>query len=116
MSKRGVGLLLILTAVSALGALAQDYRLDGLIATEQSAAINFDRRVRDLEHVVSSLDGSRRTALASGQTLADWLDRSATTIADTETTLTNQRTATSDAATIAALDSAAAALEKMKKA
>ena len=115
MSKRGVGLLLILTAAIALGALAQDYRFDSRISTEQSAAINFDRRVRDLEHVIDALDGSRRTALASGQTLADWLDRSSTTIADTEAALMNQRSGTNDAPTIAALDAAAVSLDKMKQ-
>ena len=42
MSKRGVGLLLILTAAIALGALIQDFRFDRLIAAEQSAVSGQD--------------------------------------------------------------------------
>jgi hypothetical protein len=115
MSKRGVGLLLILTAAIALGALAQDYRFDGLIASEQTSALSFDQHVRDLEHVVVTLDGSRRTALASGQTLEDWVDRSGQALNDAGAAILAERTATNDAPTIAALDAASASMEKLRK-
>ena len=116
MSKRGVGLLLILTAAIALGALLQDYRFDRLIAAEQLAVSSFDGRVRDLEHAIDTLGGSRRAALASGEMTSDWLNRLSTSIEDAESALTRERNAATDAPTIAAFDAATTALAKFKRA
>jgi hypothetical protein len=116
MSKRGVGLLLILTAAIALGALVQDVRFDRLIAAEQTAVSTFNQRARDLEHQIDALDGSRRVAMAGGQTPGDWIDRAAAAIDTAENALGAVRTSITDAPTIAALDAAGAAFEKFKRA
>lgn len=116
MSKRGVGLLLILTAAIALGALVQDFRFDRLIATEQVALSTFEQRARDLEHLIDTLEGSRRAALATGQMPADWLERSSTSIANAEAALASEHAAVTDAPTIAALDNATTAFTKFKRA
>ena len=116
MSKRGVGLLLILTAAIALGALIQDYRFDQLIAAEQAELSGFDRRVRDLEHAIDTLGGSRRAAMASGEMPSDWISRMNPSIADVEDALTRERNAAADAPTIAEFDAATAALAKFKRA
>ena len=115
MSKRGVGLLLILTAAIALGALFQDFRFDQLIADEQAAVTGFDQRVADLEHAIDTLAGSRRAALASGEMPSDWLGRVNPSIADAEAALTRERNAAADAPTIAALDAATTALSEFKR-
>lgn len=81
MSKRGVGLLLILTAAIALGALVQDYRFDQLIATEQAAVSSSDQRARDLQHQNNSAGGDDTTL----KTLAAARDRSARNISQIQT-------------------------------
>ena len=116
MSKRGVGFLLVLTAAIALGALVQDYRFDRLIATEQAAMSGFDQRVRDLEHAVDTLGGSRRAALASGEMPSDWLNRMGTSVEDVDVALTRERNASADAPTIAAFDASLAAFAKFRRA
>jgi hypothetical protein len=73
MSKRGVGLLLILTAAIALGALVQDYRFDHLIATEQAAVSALDQRARDLDRHV---DGAAAGGEDSIKSIAANRDRS----------------------------------------
>ena len=115
MSKRGVGLLLILTAAIALGALVQDFRFDQLIATEQASVSTFNQRAREFEHQIDTLDGSRRAALATGQMPADWIDRAGAAIEGAETSLNNLRSGAVGAPTIAALDAATAALAKFKR-
>jgi len=115
MSKRGVGLLLILTAAIALGALVQDFKFDRMMGAEQASASSFDQSVRDLEHVIDTLDGSRRATLATGQMYADWLDRTSAPIADAEAALAHIRSTAGDAPTIAALDRATAAFAKFKR-
>jgi hypothetical protein len=115
MSTRGVGFLLILTATIALGALAQDYRFDALIAAEQSTGRALDGQVRDLDYSLAVLQGAQQASVAKGQTPSDWLDRSAKLTADIEAALAHQRDATRDAETIAALDAAAAGLKSFKK-
>ena len=91
MSTRGVGFLLILTATIALGALAQDYRIDTLIAAEQATGRALDGQVRDLDHSLTVLQSAEQASVAKGQTPGDWLDRSATLTADIETALSHQR-------------------------
>ena len=116
MSKRGVGLLLILTAAIALGALVQDVRFDRVIATEQTAVSTFNQRAHDLEHLIDTLDGSRRAALANGQMPGDWLDQSESALADADAAMASLRAAAVDAPTIGALDAATTALAKFKRA
>ena len=97
MSKRGVGLLLILTAAIALGALVQDFRFDRLIATEQSGVSAFNQHARDFDRQIDRLDvGSAAVGTA-------------------EIALNSLRSAATDAPTIASLDSATAAFAKLKR-
>ena len=116
MSKRGVGLLLILTAAIALGALVQDYRFDQMIATEQAKVSAFNTRARELEHQIDTLDGSRRAASATGQSAGDWIERAGTSIDSAEAGLASLRSSATDAPTIAALDAATASFGKFKRA
>ena len=115
MSTRGVGFLLILTATIALGALAQDYRFDALIAAEQSTGRAFDGQVRDLDRSLAVLQSTQQASVAKGQAAGDWLDRSTKLTADIDATLAQQRAAVKDAETISALDAAASALQNFKK-
>jgi hypothetical protein len=115
MSTRGVGFLLILTVTIALGALAQDYRFDGLIATERDTGRVVEHQMRDLDQSVAALQTAQQAAVATGQTAADWLARAATLKGEIETTIANMRAATADAETIVALDAAADALKAFKK-
>ena len=54
MSKRGISILLLLTAAIAIGALVQDYRFDGWLQTERLAASGLDA---DIAHVRESIVG-----------------------------------------------------------
>lgn len=115
MSKRGVGFLLILTATIALGALAQDYRFDALIASEQASDRAFDWQIRDVGDSVVALQSAQHAYVARGQTSGDWLDRATKLTSAIDTAIANQRAAARDAELIAALDAAAAALKAFAK-
>lgn len=116
MSKRGVGFLLILTATIALGALAQDYRFDVLIASEQAADRAFDWQIRDLGDSVVALQSAQHAYVARGQAPGDWLDRATKLTGAIDTAIANERAATKDAELVASLDGAAAGLKEFKKA
>jgi len=115
MSTRAIGFLLILTATIALGALAQDYRFDGLIATETDAGRVAEHQIRDLDMSVAALQAAQQAAVASGQTANDWLDRAGRLRGEIEGTLATLRAAATDADTIAAFDAAADTLKAVKK-
>ncbi len=115
MSKRGVGFLLVLTATIALGALAQDYRFDQLIATEQAAGRSFEGRVRDLADSLASLHSAQQAYVAAGQTSGDWPSRATALMGEVESGLEGHRAAAVDTEVLTAFGAAADDLARLKK-
>jgi hypothetical protein len=115
MSKRGISILLLLTAAIAIGALVQDYRFDGWLQTERLAASGLDADIAHVRESIVGLSAVQGAYLADGQGPAQWLTRMASVQSDISTIVTERRSATSDTVAGGHYDAAAAALARFKK-
>jgi hypothetical protein len=96
MSKRGLGLVLVLTFAVAIGAAAllQDFRFDRSLAHEDESAEQINRRLEAMLLAVANLRGAQAGYLAAGQGLDFWMKRSGELAADVEKSLSGVQVAT----------------------
>jgi hypothetical protein len=114
MSKRGVGLLLILTLIIGLGTLAQDYRFDTLIATERGASLSLDRDFGVWAESLAGLRAAQAAYVAAGQAPETWAAKVAATMNDLAGAIDQHRAATISADARDHYDAAIAALQDLK--
>src|SRR5260221_2408140 len=97
MSKRGLGLVLVLTFVIAAATLVQDYRFDLSLARERAAADNVLRASSSVEMALANLRGAQAAYLAAGQSPDFWMKRASDLSAEIETSLASLQAAASAA-------------------
>jgi hypothetical protein len=114
MSTRGVGILLILTSIIALGALAQSYRLDRSMAGERAATEAMERETGAMGEAIGRLQAAHVARVADAQSATNWRGRVAALTDEIDAGLAKRRAATRDAGAAAAYDEAAGALRRLR--
>src|SRR4249920_1210896 len=96
MSKRGLGLVLILTFAVAGGAAAilQDFRFDRSLAREHLLAEQVSRRLASTQVTIANLRGAQAGYLAVGQGPDFWMKRASELAADVEKNLSEAQATT----------------------
>ena len=110
MGTRGLGLLLVLTFVIAVGTIIQDFRFDNSIARERAVSLGVDREVGSLSVALANLRAAQAGYLASGQDPAFWMTQVADVSADVDAAIRRHRAAATHEAARKRYDAAAAAL------
>jgi hypothetical protein len=108
MSKRGLGLVLVLTFAVAIGAAAllQDFRFDRSLAHERESAEHISRRLESTLLAVANLRGAQAGYLAAGQGPDFWMKRAGEMAADVEKGLSDVQAATTSPEARARYDAA----------
>jgi len=115
MSKRGISILLLLTAAIVMGALIQDYRFDGWLQTERIAAEGLDRDVAKAHESITALAAIQGAYLADGQGPTQWLSRMTSVEGEIAEILSLRRSAAGETGAAGHYDAATAALTRFKK-
>ena len=112
MSKRGLGLVLILTFAVAGGAAAllQDFRFDQSLAREHLSAEQVSRRLASTQVTIANLRGAQAGYLAVGQGPDFWMKRASELAADVEKNLSEAQATTVSAEARAHYDAAISVL------
>lgn len=114
MSTRGVGILLILTSIIAIGALAQSYRLDESMAGERAAAEALERETGAMGEAIGRLQAAQVAQVAASQAAGNWRSRVAALTDDIEGGVAKRRAATRDTGAAASYDEAAGGLQRLR--
>jgi len=110
MSKRGIGLLLVLTVIIALGTIALDYHFNRLMNDERGAAFARDRELGSLAETLATLRAAQAGYVAAGQGTSFWMTRVSELLAQLDGSIGKHRAATSSADARALYDAAGSAL------
>src|SRR5438477_6844454 len=97
MSKRGLGVVLVLVFAIAAGTLLQDYRYDQSIAREHAAAETLARTLSSVDLALANLRAAQAGYLATGQSAEFWMKRAVDLDAEIEGTLATLQAATTSA-------------------
>lgn len=110
MSRRGLGVLLILTFLVAAGTLVQDFRFDRSLAREYASAAATDREFAALEVALVSFGAAQTSYVATGQGPAFWLTHAAELAAQIDAGINRLRSTSTSAEARVRYDAALAAL------
>lgn len=110
MSKRGLGVLLVLAFAVAIASIVQDFRFDLTAAQQQSAASTIERTVGSIDLAIANLRAAQAGYVAAGQGPDFWMKRGSELASEIEIRISSlQAPSTSDEAR-AHYDAALAAL------
>jgi hypothetical protein len=112
MSKRGVGLVLVLTFAVAVaaGTVFQDFRSDTSISREQTSSDALNRAHQAAQLALASLRGAQAAYVAADQSQDFWVKRASELAAQIEASLTELQTASTSAEAKSHYDAAMSAL------
>jgi len=110
MSKRGVGVLLVLTVIIAVGTIAIDYHFDKLMSEERAAGLARDREIGSISEGLAALRAAQAGYVAAGQGTSFWMSRVSELAAQIDGAIAAQRAATSTSTARGLYDAAASAL------
>lgn len=114
MSKRGVGLLLVLTLIIGLGTLAQDYRFDALTASERTAGLALDREFGAWAESLAGLRAAQAAYVAAGQSPDAWMTRASAAMTNLADAIEQRRAVAGSADARGHYEAAATALNELK--
>lgn len=114
MSKRGVGLLLVLTLIIALGTLAQDYRFDSLIAQERAAGQALDREFGSWAQSLAGVRAAQIAYTAIGQSTDTWAKRAASALDALTSGIDRRRASSVSAGAAGHYEAASTALQDLR--
>jgi hypothetical protein len=114
LTKRGSGLLLVLTVIVALGTIVQDYRFNNSIAREHAAAVATDRELGQLELALADLRAAQAAYVAAGQGPDFWMDRASELATAIETGLQRFAETTGSTEARGRYDAAGTALAELR--
>jgi hypothetical protein len=113
MSRRGFRLLLALTAVTVLGALAQDYRFGIQIARQRELAAQVDRELGSIDTAIADFRAAEAGYVATGQGPDFWMKRAGELANDIGAAIERQQAATASAAARRHYEAAATVLAEL---
>jgi hypothetical protein len=114
LTKRGSGLLLVLTVIVALGTIVQDYRFNNSIVREHAAAVATDRELGQLELALADLRAAQAAYVAAGQGPDFWMGRASELATAIETGLQRFAQTTGSTEARGRYDAAGTALAELR--
>jgi hypothetical protein len=113
MSKRGLGLLLVLSFAVGVAATVQDFRFDLSTIQHQAAAATLDRASGSLDIAMANLRAAQAGYVAAGQGPDFWMKRASEISSDVETRLMSLQAASTSEPARTHYDAALAALASL---
>ena len=114
MRERGLGLLLILTLIIALGTIVQDFRFDASLARERASDLAIDRDLGRTTTTLAELRAAEAGYVAAGQGPAFWMTQATDMLSQIEATVFRLRSTTTSSDARSRYDAAIAALTDLK--